>query len=217
MKPIIRVFIPSISLINTVMIMKASLQASWNLFFERFTEVVAWLNFLLSHATKWSRCKVIDLVNSYKSRRKRLEVEPQDIAALLLETIKDVTGLTDIKPDQDGDIGVGCGCAVTYLRAIDDGKQVHLFSTVVHDLTESAHLIERLNAINANTTAMQFTFIAEAIYAELKVATDPYDSQQIAKTFKQFGEVADAMGMLFQGEFGGKTAIAKSMLTVMRH
>ena len=199
------------------MIMKASMQPSRNLFFERFTEVLAWLNFLLSHASKRSWCKVIDLVNSCKSRRKRLENEPQDIAALLLETIKDITGLTDVKPDQDVDIGVGCGSAVTYLRAIDDGKQVHLFSTVVHDLTESAQLIERLNAINANTTDMQFTFISEAIYAELKVATDPYDSQQIAKTFKQFGELADSMGILFQSEFGGKTAIAKSMLTVMRH
>ena len=197
--------------------MKASLQASWNLFFERFTEVVTRLNFLLSHASKRRRCQVIDLVNSCKARHKRLEDEPQDISALLIETIKDVTGLTDIKPDQDGDIGVGCGCAVTYLRAIDDGKRVHLFSTVVYGITESAHLIERLNAINANTTDMQFTFISEAIYAELKVATDPYDSKQVAKTFKQFGEVADAMGILFQSEFGGKTAIAKSMLTVMRH
>jgi hypothetical protein len=197
--------------------MKASLQASWILFFERFTEVVAWLSFLLSLALKRGRCQVIDLVNSCKSRRKRLENVPQDISTLLLETIKDVTGLTDIKPDQDGDIGVGCGCAVTYIRAIDDGKRVHLFSTVVHDLHESAQLIERLNAINANTTDMQFTFISEAIYAELKVSTDPNDSKQVAQTFTQFGEVADAMGILFQSEFGGKTAIAKSMLTVMRH
>jgi hypothetical protein len=197
--------------------MKATMQASWNLFFKRFTEVFAWLSFLLSHALKQSRCQVLDLVDFFRGRHKRLEDEPQDISTLLLETIKDVTGLTDIKPDQDGDIGVGCGCAVTYLRAIDDGKQVHLFSTVVHDLTESAQLIERLTAINANTTDMQFTFISEAIYAELKVATDPYDSKQVATTFKQFGEVADAMGMLFQSEFGGKTAIAKSMLTVMRH
>jgi hypothetical protein len=199
------------------MIMKASLQASWNLFFERFTEVVAWLSFLLSLALKRGRCQVIDLVNSCKSRRKRLENVPQDISTLLLETIKDVTGLTDIKPDQDGDIGVGCGCAVTYLRAIDDGKRVHLISTVVYGVTESAHLIERLNTINANTTDMQFTLISEAIYAELKVSTDPYDSNQVAQAFKQFGEVADAMGILFQSEFGGKTAIAKSMLTVMRH
>jgi hypothetical protein len=199
------------------MIMKASLQASWNLFFERFTEVVAWLSFLLSLALKQGRCQVLDLVDFFRGRHKRLEDEPQDISTLLLETIKNVTGLTDIKPDQDGDIGVGCGCAVTYIRAIDDGKQVHLFSKVVYDLAESNQLIERLTAINANTTDMQFTFISEAIYAELKVATDPYDSQQIAKTFKQFGEVADSMGILFQSEFGGKTAIAKSMLTVMRH
>jgi hypothetical protein len=112
---------------------------------------------------------------------------------------------------------VGCGSAVTYIRAIDDGKRVHLFSTVVYDLAESTQLIEHLNAINANTTDMQFTFISEAIYAELKVATDPYDSKQVAKTFKQFGEVADSMGIFFKSEFGGKTAIAKSMLTVMRY
>jgi hypothetical protein len=106
--------------------------------------------------------------------------------------------------------------AVTYIRAIDDGKGLHLFSMVVYDLSESAQLIERLNAINANTTDLQFTFISEAIYAELKVPTDPYDGKQFAKTFKQFGEVADSMGILFKSEFGGKTAIAKTMLTVMR-
>ncbi len=136
---------------------------------------------------------------------------------LLLETIKDVTGLTDIKPDQDGDIGAGCGSAVTYIRAIDDGKGVHLFSTVVYDLSESEQLTERLNAINANTTDMQFTFISEAIYAELKIPTDPYDSQQVARTFKKFGEVADSMGILLKSKFGGETAIAKTMPTVLRH
>lgn len=202
---------------NTVKIMKATTHVNWNLFSARFTEVLAWLNFLLSHGFKRGQCQVIDLFNFCMARGKRLEDESQNISTLLLETIKDVTGLTDLKPDQDGDIGVGCGSAVTYLRAIEDGKRVHLFSTVVYDLAESAPLIERLDAINANTTAMQFTFISEAIYAELKVATDPYDSKQVAKTFKQFGEVADAMGMLFQSEFGGKTAIAKTMLSVMRH
>ena len=202
---------------NAIKIMKATVQTSSHLFSRRFTEVLALLNFLLSDLFQRGQRKLIDLVNSCMARRKRLEDESQDISMLLLETIKTVTGLTDIKPDQEGDIGVGCGSAVTYIRAIDDGKGVHLFSTVVYDLAESTQLIERLNAINANTTDMQFTFISEAIYAELKVATDPYDSKQIAKTFKQFGEVADSMGILFKSEFGGKTAIAKTMLTVMRH
>jgi hypothetical protein len=202
---------------NAVKIMKATVQASSNLFSRRFTEVLAWLNFLLSDLFQQGQCNLIDLINFCMARRKGLEDESQDISMLLLETIKTVTGLTDIKPDQDGDIRVGCGSAVTYIRAIDDGKGVHLFSTVVYDLTESAQLIEHLNAINANTTDMQFAFISEAIYAELKVATDPYNSKQVAKTFKQFGEVADSMGILFKSEFGGKTAIAKTMLTVMRH
>jgi hypothetical protein len=193
------------------------MRASWYRFSERFTGVCAWLNFLLSNFLKQGKCKVIDLVNFCTARPKRLEDEAQDILALLLETIKDVTGLADIQPDQDGDIGVGCGCAVTYLRAIDDGKRVHLFSTVVYGLTESAQLIERLSAINSNTTDLQFTFISEAIYAELKVATDPYDSKHVAETFKQFGEDSHSMGILFKSEFGGKTTIAKTMLTVMRH
>ena len=202
---------------DTIKIMKSALHSSWYLFSERLVDIATWLNFLLSDFLKQWRCQVIDLVNFCKASRKRLKDEPQDISTLLIETIKDVTGLTDIKTDQDGDIGVGCGCAVTYLRVIDDGKRVHLFSTVVHDLAESAQLTERLNAINANTTDMKFTFISEGIYTELKVTTDPYDSKHVAKTFKQFGEIADSMGILFQSDFGGKTAIAKTMLTVMRH
>lgn len=197
--------------------MKATIQVNWNLFSACFTEVLTWLIVLLSDFLKRGHCKVIELVNFYIARPKRIEDEPQDISTLLLETIKDVTGLTDIKPDQDGDIGVGCGCAVTYIRAIDDGKRVHLFSTMLYDLTESAQLIERLNAINSNTTDMQFTFIPGVIYAELKVPTDPYDSKQFAKIFKQFSEIADSIGIVFKSEFGGKTAIAKTMLTVMRH
>ena len=199
------------------MIMKATIQASWNLFFERFTEVFVRLHLFLSHGFKRDQYHVIDLANFCMTSRKRIEDEPQDILTRLLETIKTATGLTDLKPDQEGDIGVGCGSAVTYVRAIDDGTRVHLFSTVVYDLTESAPLIERLNAINANTTDLQFTFISEAIYAELKVSTDPYDTNQVAQTFKQFGEIADSMGILFKSEFGGKTAIAKTMLTIMRH
>ena len=197
--------------------MKATTHVNWNLFSARFTEVLARLIFLLSHGLKWGQCQIIDLVNFCMAEGKRLEDNSPDISTLLLETIKDVTGLTDLKPDQDGDIGVSCGSAVTYLRAIDDGKRVYLFSTVVYDLTESAPLIERLDVINANTTDLQFTFISEAIYAEFKVSTDPYDSKQVAQTFKQFGEVADSMGILLKSEFGGETAIAKTMQSVMRH
>ena len=217
MKPIIPVAIPAVSPMNNVKIMKATMQARWNLFSKRFNEVFAWLNFLLSHGLQRGQCHINDLINFCTAKHKRLEHESQDISMVLLETIKDVTGLTNLEPDQDGDIGVGCGSAVTYLRAIDDGKRVHLFSTLVYDLSESTPLIERLNAINVNTINMQFTFISEAIYAELKVPTNPYDSEQVAKSFIQFGEIADSMGILFKTEFGGQTAIAKTMQTVLRH
>ena len=163
------------------------------------------------------KSNLIDLPNLGITRRAPQEDDVQDIATLLLETIKGVTGLTDIEPDQDGDIGISCGSAVTYIRPIDDGKRIHLFSPVVRDVAESNEVIERLKSINANTTDMQFTFVSGAMYAGVDVPADPYDSNQVAKIFEQFSQVADCMGILLQGEFGGKTWIAKTLPTVMRH
>ena len=141
----------------------------------------------------------------------------QDIPTLLLETLKEVTGLTDIEPDKDGDIGISCGSAVTYIRLIDDRKLIHFFSPIVCEVTGSPEIMERLKAMNANTTDMQFTFVSGAIYAGVDVPALPYDSTKVAKVFEQFSQVADSIGILLQREFGGKTWITKSIPSVMRH
>ena len=141
----------------------------------------------------------------------------QDIPVLLLETLKEVTGLTDIEPDKDGDIGISCGSAVTYVRLIDDGKRIHLFSPVLCEVNEGPEVLERLKVLNANSMGMEFTFVSGAIYAGVDVSAQPYDGARVAIIFEQFSQVADSMGILLQEDFGGKTWIAKSLPSVMRH
>lgn len=141
----------------------------------------------------------------------------EDLSQLLLTTLKETSGISDLSFDDDGDIGIRHGSALTFVRLIDDPLYVRIFSPILRDVEESPEIYARLNDMNASETLMRFIFKNGVIYGVADVVAVPFVGAQVAQTFVRFCAVVDGMDSLLQSEFGGRTAFVESMPSSMRH
>lgn len=142
---------------------------------------------------------------------------PQDLPQLLLATLKETTGISDLSFDNDRDIGIRSGSALAFARLIDDPPYVRIYSPILRDVEERDGIFARLNDVNANETLMRFIFRNGVIYGVADIVAVPFVSAHVAQAFKHVCAVADGMDSLLQEEFGGRTAFDESMPSSMKH
>jgi hypothetical protein len=141
----------------------------------------------------------------------------EDLSQLLLATIRETTGISDLDYDDEGDIGIRYGSALTFVRLIDGQAYVRIFSAVLHDVEDSSTIYARLNDINVNETLTRYMYRNGVIYCASDVSAVPFVGAHVAQAFVHFCSIADGMGSLLQEEFGGQTAFDESMPSSIRH
>ena len=140
-----------------------------------------------------------------------------DSNQLLLKTIGDVTGFTDLELDGDGDIGVRYGSMIAYARVIGTPLAVHFFSPLVREVEESPALFERINELNRGSRDVRYFVIEGTIFAAADVRVEPFVESIVADVYRHFCQSADDVDELLQSEFGGKTMYEASMSSTVRH
>ncbi len=150
-------------------------------------------------------------------RKPRPDTPEPDASQLLLKTISEVTGFTDLELDGDGDIGVRYGSMIAYARVIGTPPAVHFFSPLVREVEESPALFERINELNRGSKEVRFFVIEGTIFAAADVRIEPFVESNVANAYKHFCQAADDVDELLQAEFGGKTMYEPSMSSTVRH
>ena len=142
---------------------------------------------------------------------------PEDVTSALLETLRTATGIDDLEFDADGDLGIRFGSALTLVKLVDEPPHVSIASPILRDVEASPELFARLNDINANKTLMHFVFRNDSIYGMANISTRPFVADHVVLAFTSLSAIADGMGPLLQDEFGGQTAYADSIPSVLKH
>ena len=149
------------------------------------------------------------------------ETSPDDtmekLATLLLNTLKEETGISELDYDKDGDIGIGYGSAVVFIRLIGPPAYIHIYSPILREVDECPDLYARLNEINSNETLMRFYYKNGVIYAATNISAVPYESAHVLQAYAHFCVIADGMDSLLQAEFGGKIMFAETMPSLVKH
>ena len=143
--------------------------------------------------------------------------KPPNLSKLLLATLKKTTGISDLTFDDDGDISIRSGSALTFVGLIDDPPYVRIYSPILVDVEDNAAICGRLNDINATETLMRFIFRNGIIYSVADVSASPFVGAHVAQAFVHVCAIADGMDSLLQEEFGGQTAFVESMPSLMKH
>ncbi len=138
-----------------------------------------------------------------------------DLPGILTAALEEVTGLTDLAFDEDGDIAIRCGSALVYTRLILDPLRIHLHTPILLDTEESFNLLQRVNELNLGGGLMHYGFRGGVIVGMADVYALPFNASQVADAFTRCAAEADAIGKLLQGEFGGETAFPESVPSLM--
>lgn len=139
------------------------------------------------------------------------------VSEQLLITLGDTTGISDLKFDDDGDIGICYGSTLIYVRLMEDQPYIRIFSAILRNLEEQPGIFARLNDINANETLTRFVFRNGSIFGLSDISAVPFVGAHVAQTFIHFSAVADAMATLLQDEFGGHTAFYQPPSSLLKH
>jgi len=142
---------------------------------------------------------------------------PANLYQQLLSTLCAATGISDLSIDKDGDIGLRCGSALTFVRVIGDPTYIRIYARILRDVEETDGICSRLNDINANISLVRFVFQNDAIFAMADICAAPFNAQHVVHAMAHFGSIADEMDSLLQGEFGGHTAFIDTMLSTSKH
>lgn len=140
-----------------------------------------------------------------------------DNDAELLKLLRKITGITTLKRDEDGDIGVRYGSTLIFARMLDEPCRVNLFSPLVREIDECPEIHERINRLNAGSDGIRYFWINGAIYAALDVPVDPFASEHVASAYRHFSTVVDDVDDLLQSEFGGQTSFHEWVPSTARH
>ena len=141
----------------------------------------------------------------------------EDLSQLLLETVRDAVGVTDLEYDEEGEIGIRYGSALSFVRLDNDGLFVSIYSMLLTDVRENHGIYIRLNDINANETMLRVFYTDGVIYAVADIPALPLVPVHVAATLGYFSDAADRMGGRLKAEFGGHTAFEESTQSSMLH
>lgn len=142
---------------------------------------------------------------------------PANLYQQLLSTLRAATGISELSIDKDGDIGLRCGSALTFVRVIEEPTYIRIYARILRDVEETEGICSRLNDINANISLVRFVFQNGAIFAVADICAVPFNAQQVVQAMGHFGSIADEMDSLLQGEFGGHTAFIETMPSTAKH
>lgn len=125
------------------------------------------------------------------------------LSQLLLDTIKELTGIGEWSFDDDGDIGgIRYGSAVTHARLIEDRPYIRFHSLLISNVVDTQRLLVRVNEMNAETGFMHMVVKDGAVLAVSDVLVTPFIASHVAHALGNFSQTAENLHDTLQAEFG---------------
>lgn len=123
----------------------------------------------------------------------------------VLAVFRNVTGITDLELDADGDVSVRYGAILVSALQLDN--RVRLFSALMADVAETPTLLRKLNQINDGAHRIRCFLHCETVYASLDVPAFPFVPEHLTVGIGEFTEVAEGLAIVLRAEFSGNTLV----------
>ena len=143
--------------------------------------------------------------------------ETVDASKLLLDTLRECTDISALKYDEDGDIGILSGSALTFIRLINDFKHIRLFSIILTDVDDDTNIYKQINDLNAEEGLIRFFYKENAIFGILDILAVPYVGEHVGQAFEYFSTTVDRIGNQLQETFGGHTYVIETHPSTPKH
>ena len=131
----------------------------------------------------------------------------------VLSVFREVTGITDLDLDMDGDVTVRYGAIV--ISAIQINNQIPLISALTTETSESPSLLRKLNQINDGEHRIRLFLHDDAVLATLDVPAEPFVPDHLVAALAEFSEVAEGLAIVLRAELAHKAVIEPSGTAVL--
>ena len=131
----------------------------------------------------------------------------------VLSVFREVTGMTDLDLDMDGDVTVRYGAIV--ISAIQINNQIPLISALTTETSESPSLLRKLNQINDGEHRIRLFLHDDAVLATLDVPAEPFVPDHLVAALAEFSEVAEGLAIVLRAELAHKAVIEPSGAAVL--
>lgn len=107
--------------------------------------------------------------------------------------------------DAEGDIAIRVGSTMIFLRTSADGREIIVFSTVVHDVEGRSRATEVLNDLNADARWVKFQLVRDRVFVTASVDARPFVPAHLHHAVRTMSEVADGIDNDLAVKLRGRT------------
>ena len=143
------------------------------------------------------------------------DYEPDDVVATIphsrlhLDQLVDAE-LTDLYGhppirDTEGDVAIRVGSTMLFLRTAPDGREIVIFSTVVHEVSGRSRAAEVLNDLNCDARWVKFQLIRDRVFLTLSIPSHPFVPAHLRQGVQIMSDVADGIDDELAVKLHGRT------------
>ncbi len=107
--------------------------------------------------------------------------------------------------DSDGDHAIRVGSTMVFVRVVPDGREIIVFSAIVHDVTGRSRAAEVLNDLNAESRWVRFALIRDRVFGSMSVLARPFVPAHLQQAVRELANVADAIDENLAETLNGRT------------
>lgn len=107
--------------------------------------------------------------------------------------------------DAEGDIALRVGSTMLFLRTSPDGREITVFSTLVHEVEGRSRATEVLNDLNADARWVKFAMMRDRVFVSFSMLAHPFVPAHLHQAVRTVSEVADGIDNDLATKLRGRT------------
>lgn len=110
--------------------------------------------------------------------------------------------------DAEGDIALRVGSTMLFLRTSPDGREITVFSTVVHEVEGRSRASEILNDLNADARWVKFALMRDRVFVSYSMMAHPFVPAHLHQAVRTVSDVADGIDNELATKLRGRTTFS---------
>lgn len=137
---------------------------------------------------------------------------------LLLDTLKEVTGIHSLEFDEDGYVGgIDADSVTTFVSILADRQYIRLNAMIIKGVKESKALLKKINEMNGEVGYMHLVVSNRNVIVFSDVLVEPLVASHVAIALDNFCLSANAMKSELEAEFGDVKLESEQQSTLVTH
>jgi len=151
------------------------------------------------------------------AQRQDAPAPQENLPALLLKAIREITGATDLELDDDGEATIRYGSAIVSVRQYAERPYAMIYSGLLKNVELSDQLFRTINDLNARETLIRFFVEGTSVFAVADICIAPFVAEHVKAGLTHFCVVVDGVDQALQADFGGVTAFVHVPISATKH